>query len=157
MRSQEDDLLKRKSRPTTAQHRTSAIPGEEEEPSSVPQPYLSGDHSGVLEHEGLTFNQTSRRGRPPYDALPQQPQKGEPVALDFKNDTCEKEGQAGQLVPRASRGAESPLQDEPIRVCGGGESDELVDIDVRAHTLLEHCRQLLAPPSTSVDQVLKYS
>lgn len=65
------------------------------------------------------------------------------------NDTSENEGQADLLVPGASHDTESSVQDEPVRACGG----EIAYLDARAHTLLEHCRQLLAPSSTSSDQV----
>lgn len=77
------------------------------------------------------------------------PRQPKPAVLELVNDTSEKEC---LLVLGAGSGAESSVQDEPIRT-NGGESDELACLDARAHALLEHCKQLLAPSSTSSDKV----
>lgn len=101
--------------------------------------------SGDSEHRGPALNQTSPLVHPPCDMSPRQLPEGEPVAVELMNDTSQKEGQAGQH-------AQLFMQDEPVRACGG-ESDGFAYLDARAHTLLEHCRQLLASSSTPSNEV----
>lgn len=116
------------------------------------QPRHGAIQSGYPELGGAALNQTSPLARPPCDVSPRQPPRGEPVALELMNDTSQEERQTLPVVLGADHEAESSVQHEPVRAYGG-ESDELAYLDARADTLLEHCRHLLAPSSTPLDQV----
>ena len=146
MRSQKDDLLT-SSRPKAAQHGPCTKPGYERIPPRL-QPHRADVESGDSEHKGAALNWTSPLAR---DMSPRHLPMGELEAVELMNSTSEKERRS-LLVLGAGCDAESSEQDEPVRAYGG-ESDELAHLDARAHTLLEHCWQLLAPSSAPSDKV----
>lgn len=141
--------MKRSSRPNAAQHRPCTKPGDDGIPPTLLPPNRGEIQSGDADHGGPMSNQTSPLDHPLCDVSPRQPAEGEP---ELMIDTSQKEGQADLLLSGAGHHAESSAQDEPVRA-SGGVSNELAYLDARAHTLLEHCRQLLAPSSTPSDQV----
>ncbi|CAM9447857.1 unnamed protein product [Ectocarpus sp. 8 AP-2014] len=121
------------------------------------------DQIAVLERSQTPLN--SPPGRPAHDELPTQLSTGGSEASALVNDrlaTAEVEAadtnadETGVHVP-VGLDAESLVQDKPINACDRG-GDELETLDARARTLLEECRQVLAPSSTiTLDEVRSFT
>ncbi|CAM9373320.1 unnamed protein product [Ectocarpus fasciculatus] len=122
------------------------------------------DQIAVLQGSQTPLN--SPLGRPACDELPTQLSKSESEAHELVNDrlaTSEAEA-AGILVDETGEqdmvsiglGAESLVLDKSINARDRG-GDELESLDARARTLLEECRQVLAPSSTTSDEVSSFS
>ncbi|CAM9389460.1 unnamed protein product [Ectocarpus sp. 12 AP-2014] len=140
-------------------------PSKQSESNDGENEHPTLDQIAVLEGSQTPLN--SPPGRRAYDELPTQLSKSGSEAPELVNDrlaTAEAEAadtnvdETGvhDMVPVGLH-AENLVLDKSINARDGG-GDELENLDARARTLLEECRQVLAPSSTiALDEVPSFT
>ncbi|CAM9252178.1 unnamed protein product [Ectocarpus sp. 6 AP-2014] len=138
-------------------------PSKQSESDDCENEHRMLDQIAVLEGSQTPLN--SPPGHPAHDELPTQLSTSGSEAPELVNDrlaTAEVEAadtNVDETGVHVSIGldAESLVQDKSINACDRG-GDELETLDARARTLLEECRQVLAPSSTiTLDQVRSFT
>ncbi|CAN0155974.1 unnamed protein product, partial [Ectocarpus sp. 13 AM-2016] len=136
-------------------------------PKQSESDYCENEHPTLDQIEGSQNSLNSPPWRRAHDELPTQLSKRGSEAPELVNDRLATAGAEAadtnvdetgvrDMVP-VGLYAENLVPDKSINARGGG-GDELETLDARARTLLEECRQVLAPSSTiTLDEVPSFT